>query len=70
MSPASTRLTLTQLRDWYEAAVIYDVSGGKLLKGTALKGANVIDVSSLPAGVYFIYVKGYEHECKASFVKQ
>ena len=63
--PSPATATLNIVVDVCGEAVILDVTGRTTLSSSVVPGANTIDVSNLPNGVYFIKI-GNSH---ASFIK-
>ncbi len=70
-NPATNQLTIDNGELKIKEVEIYNSLGEKCLTPTLSKGEGVrIDVSSLPAGIYFLKVRGEKEERIAKFVKQ
>jgi hypothetical protein len=71
-NPATNELLVQSSEPGDKAVIeIYNVLGEKCLTPALSKGEGVrVDVSSLPAGIYFLKVRGEKEERIAKFVKQ
>lgn len=51
-------------------ATVYNISGQAVVKSMISAGDNTIDISTLPAGAYYIQLKGEQTNATGKFIKQ
>ena len=57
-NPARDNLTITTDYEKGKASVVFINSQGAKVRGFSVKGSTTVDVSDLPAGIYFVHVIG------------
>lgn len=68
-NPATNRLTITTANGAYTSYTIMNTVGAEMLHNTLSSSQTMVDIKQLPAGMYYVIVKGEAGSVVKKFVK-